>query len=53
MRSLEIDGDVDKELCHLDAGERVAVVGVHVAADCLGQSAPNLNVLHIVCVEFL
>ena len=53
MSSLKIDGDVNKELCHLDARERVAVVRVHVAADCLGQCAPNLYVLHIVCVEFL
>lgn len=53
MRIFKIDCNVDKELCHLGAGERVAVVGFHVAADGLGQGAPNFDVLHVVFVEFL
>ena len=53
MRLLKIYSDVDKELSHLCAGEGVAVVRVHVAADGVGQGAPYLDVLDVVFVELL
>ena len=53
MCTLKINSNVDKELGHLGAGEQVTVVGFHVATDGIGQCAPDLNVLHVVCVELL
>ena len=53
MRILKSHSHVDEDLCHLGAGERVAVLGVHVATDVFGQGAPNFDVLDVVFVELL
>ena len=53
MHILKVDCNVNKELRHLCAGKGVAVVGFHVAANGLGQRAPNFDVMYVVFVELL